>query len=503
MFDSQKIDSYFDGNHGLEPYRENARSKGVSWRRVFKLILPCVAAALAGLMVVMPNIKKSVDLKNNITMPRKGEMEKLHIEQTVFNSTDNKNRVNKIVADSIDETKAGSKIMRIVNPKGYIPTESGIANISSNEGFFNQNNNILNLVNDVRAVIDNDTVIVSSEANYDFVKEFGWGDKPVKANGSWGNMTADAFTFDKNKEILTLKGNNKINGKNGSLSAKEKTIIYQNENKSVSEGNAVISQNDSHVYADKIIAYFNESGKKEVIRAEAFGNVIIKTARETARGKEGIYNLQTGEVVLYGSSKKNKVGNEFVSIRQGDNVLYADKIIAHLNTDGKKDLKEAIALGRVKVVTAQEIALGKEGHYNPSTGEIVLYGDFLTEPQKKGNVTIKQGDNVLSAEKITAYLDKNDNGKLQKAVAVGRVVVKTPKGSARGDKGIYNPQANKVELFDNVRIEQNGNFIDGSYAQTDLLTSVSKITGNATTGSRIHGIFYKTRKIKNGNATKK
>lgn len=503
MFDSQKIDSYFDGKHSLEPYRENMHSKGISWRRIFKLVLPCVAAALAGLMVIMPNIKKSVNMQNSITMPRKGEMEKLHIEQTVFNSTDNKNRVNKIVAESIDETEAGSKIMKIINPKGQIPTDSGIANITSKEGFFNQNDNTLNLYGDVRAIIDDDTTIVSSEANYDFVKEYGWGDKPVMANGSWGNMNAESFTFDKNAEILTLKGNNKISGKNGTLSAEEKTIIYQKENKSESTLNAVISQNDSHIYADKIVAYFTERGKKEVIRAEAFGNVVIKTPRETAKGKEGVYNLQTGEVVLYSGTKNNKTANEFVSISQGDNVLYADKIIAHLNTVGKKNLKEAVALGRVKVVTPQEIVTGKEGHYNPQNGEIVLYGDFLTEPMKKGSVVIKQGDNVLSAEKITAYLDKNNDGKLQKAVAVGRVVVVTPKGSAKGDKGIYSPQEDKVELFDNVRIEQNGNFIDGSYAQTDLKTSVSRITGNATTGGRIHGIFYKTRKIKNGNATKK
>ena len=206
MFDSKKIDSYFDNKQNFELSNADLQRKSVSWRRMFKLTLPCVAAALLGIMVVIPNIRKSVDLQDNITVPRKGEMEKLHIEQTVFNSTDNKNRVNKIVADSVDETSPGSKIVRIANPRGSIPTDSGVAEITASEGFFNQNNNVLSLSADVRAVVDNDTVITSTEANYDFDKEYGWGDKAIKAKGEWGNLTAEAFSYDKSKEILTLKG---------------------------------------------------------------------------------------------------------------------------------------------------------------------------------------------------------------------------------------------------------------------------------------------------------
>lgn len=208
------------------------------------------------------------------------------------------------------------------------------------------------------------------------------------------------------------------------MSAKEKTIVYQKENKTVSTGGAAASQNNSNIFADKIVAYFSKRGKKEIVRAEAFGNVIIKTAKETAKGEKGVYNLQTGEVVLFGNGKN-------------------------------------------------------------------------------GLVSVERENNVLRAEKITAYLDKNSSGKIQKAVASGRVEVITPKGFAKGDRGIYNPNTDKVELFDNVRIEQNGNFIEGAYAQTDLATSVSKIMGSSATKGRIYGTFYKTRKTNNGNAAKK
>lgn len=493
MFDSRKIDVYFEETNSIKTPKV-FHEKGVSWRRVFKLMLPCVAAALLGVMVVMPNVRKSVDLQDDITIPHKNEMEKLHIEETVFSSTDNKNRVNKVTADSVDETSPGSKIMKIINPQGSIPTDSGVVDIVSDEGFFDQNTNIINLYGDVHAVVDNNTVITSSEVSYDFNTGKGEGNKPVSATGDWGTLDAEAFAYDKNEEILTLKGNNTIKGNGGVLTAHDKTIIYQKENKTVSTGKASVSQKGSDLFADKIIAYFNGSGKRELVRAEAYGNVVIKTPSETAFGKEGVYNPQIGEIILYGSSQERKNDRGFVKIRQGDNVLYAEKMVANLATSGRKDLQNVVALGAVKVVTPKETVTGKEGHYDVSKGEIILYGDFLTTSQKKGRVVIHQGENTLQAEKVTAYLNKGRKKDLQKAIAVGSVEVFTPKGSARGDKGVYSPENHKVELFDNVRIEQNGNFIDGAYAETDLLTSVSRIIGDKNTGGRIHGIFYKTRK---------
>lgn len=496
MLDTKKIDSYFDGKKNLSLDSSVVMPKKISWRRVFKLGLPCLAAALLGVMVVMPNIRKNVDLRDNITIPHKNEMEKLHIEQTVFNSTDHKNRVNKIVADSVDETEPGSKLMKIVNPRGSIPTESGIADISAQGGLFNQNNNILELTGDVTAIVDNNTEITSPHVKYDFKKEFGWSDEPVKAKGDWGSMEAQSFEYDKNKSLLVLKGHNKIIGNGGVLSAEEQTLIYQYENKSVSTGKASVAQNNNVMRADKIVGYFTASGKKELVRAEAFGNVVIKTPEETITGKEGHYNPLTGEVVLYGSLTGEKNDSGRVSIRQGNNILYAQKITAYLAVNGKKDLQKAIAVGKVRIVTPSETAAGKEGHYNPLTGEVVLYGNYLTEARKNGFVTIKQGENVLKAEKIIAYLNKGGKKDLQKAVAVGNVSVTTPSGSAVGDRGVYSPQENKVELFDNVRIEQNGNYIEGVHAETDLVTSISRISGDENTGGRIRGKFYKIRKSK-------
>ena len=75
MFDSHKIDDYFDGKRPFENAKPDDKPKTSVWLRFVKLGFPCLAAAILGVMVVMPNIKKSVDLQDDITVPRKNEME--------------------------------------------------------------------------------------------------------------------------------------------------------------------------------------------------------------------------------------------------------------------------------------------------------------------------------------------------------------------------------------------------------------------------------------------
>lgn len=417
MFDSQKIDAFFEEKRSFDSYKSNDKIKQSAWRRAVKLGFPCVAAVLLGLMVIMPNIKKSVDLQSSITVPHKNEMEKLHMEETVFHSTDKKNRVNQVVADSVDELEPGSKILKIVNPEGLIPTDGGMLNITADEGYFNQETSVLTLKKNVKAVIDDNTTVTTEEATYDFNNETGFGDYAVKAVGNWGTMDAEAFTFDKSQDLLVLKGFNKIVNDKSTLSAEQETRIYQKENKTESFGNAQVRQEGGNLSADKIVCFFTAEGKKELLRAEAYGNVVVKTAEETAKGAEGQYVPEIGEIVLYGDARFAKRQNGFVEISNPDGVLKAKKVVAYISKKGKKELLRAVATGNVEIVS--------------------------------------------------------------------------PKGSAYGDRGVYTPQNNLVELFDNVKIIRDGNYISGAHAETNLRTKISRIDGNEETGGRISGIFYK------------
>lgn len=428
MFDSRKIDDFFDNETSFLRKEVNDKPPVSGWLRFIKIGFPCVAALLLGVMIVMPNIKKSVDLKDNITVPRKNEMEKLHVEQTVFNITDDKNRVSRITADTIDETEPGSQRIKITSPKGNIPTDQGEVEITSETGYFDQEYNILDLFDNVKAVVDGSTIIETQTASFDFNRNQGYGNENIKAHGNWGNLTAGAFEYDQETSVLKLINDPVVRTEKGVLTAKNKAVFFQNEHKIEAYGEVELTQNSTRLKADKIIAYLNEQDTNKLENVEAFGNVYVITSEQIAYGACGIYDASEGKIIL-----------------------------ESLCTDQSYDSLPF--------------------------------------------VEVKQEQNVLKAKKMFAYLTKGEKQQVERVDAFGGVEVVTPKGSAKGDYGQYRSRDDIVELMGNVIIEQDGNFIRGGRAETNLKTSVSKVTG-LTKNERINGVFYGKRKAKNEYETK-
>lgn len=360
MFDSQKIDAYFEGKEKLVSRETKKVSVKFVWSRFIKLVFPCIAASLLGLMVVLPNIKKTADIKNDITLPRKNEMEQLHVEKVVLNSTDSKNRVSKVWSDSMDEVEAGSDEIKIASPHAEIPSDNGIIKLSSTVGFMNQKTKILRLDENVVAEDEKNNILQTPEAIYDFEKEYGYGDKEISATGEWGKLTAQGFDFDKNSKVLTLRGTTVVETKNGTLTSQEETKYFQAENKIVSIGKATAKKEKNTLHADKIINYISDSGKIELKKTEAFGNVeifmekavvkgnraeydmnsgtaeilgnvVITTEKGTAKGDKAVYNAENNTIDLYGNVVLEQNGNSVrgnhvhTDIKTSKSTMVADK----------------------------------------------------------------------------------------------------------------------------------------------------------------------------------
>ena len=89
MFDSHKIDAYFNGEKDLRPAAETMLTRRAKIMRWIKLALPSLAALLIGLLIVLPGLQTDDDrFELDVTRPKKGELEKLHMENTVFYITD-------------------------------------------------------------------------------------------------------------------------------------------------------------------------------------------------------------------------------------------------------------------------------------------------------------------------------------------------------------------------------------------------------------------------------
>lgn len=226
MFDKNKIDSYFDTDSQQPPLADKPQtySKHTRYVRLAKLLLPSVAAILIGLLLVFPSLKQDVrDFKLDITRPRAGELEKLHVENTVFYITDKNNKVNNFTASHIDETEPGSKLIKLIDPEGLIPVnENNWADIKAPVGYFNQNTNVLQLLEDVDLFYSEGMTAKTIEAFYDFNAARGYGVKPVHAQGYFGDLDAEGFKFLSKDDILIFTGHNDIVVKEESIKGRNR-----------------------------------------------------------------------------------------------------------------------------------------------------------------------------------------------------------------------------------------------------------------------------------------
>ena len=219
MFDHRKLDSYFSGDSLGSGGKKTEVSRHTRIIRLTKLLLPAIAALLIGLLILFPSLKKTNDeFSIDITFPKKGELEKLHMENTVFYITDKNNKVNNFTAKNVDETEPGSKLVKLIDPDGVLPSEDGSwINIKSPVGYFNQNTHVLNLINQVDVFYSDGMTARTEEATFDFKAGKGWGDKEVTSEGVFGTLKSQGFEFYTEKGLLIFTGKTYITVEEESL----------------------------------------------------------------------------------------------------------------------------------------------------------------------------------------------------------------------------------------------------------------------------------------------
>lgn len=225
MVDIKEIDSLFNetSQSKIDKDAKNEITKHTRRVNLAKLILPSFAAILIALLLIIPSIQhddKSFLL--DVTLPKKGELEKLHIEKTILNITDKKNRVNNFTADNIDETEPGSKLIKLKNPDGMMPTSDiEWLNIKSPTGFYNQNANTLTLIDNVEIYYSEGMSANVPDITYDFNTNIAKSDKTVKAQGEIGDLTSEAFEMNTDTGVIVFKGKTFIKLREESLKGKK------------------------------------------------------------------------------------------------------------------------------------------------------------------------------------------------------------------------------------------------------------------------------------------
>ena len=213
MASQKNIDSYFN-NTGRHPQqnKKDAFAKHTHIIKMMKLLLPSIAAVLLGMLIIIPNLSQIDDTVSlDITLPKKGELEKLHMENTDFYITDRNNKVNNFLARNIDETSPGSKLIKLTDPEGIIPSANGTwYNIKSPLGYYDQNKNTLKLEQQVDVFYSDGMTAKTTEFLYDFKTGIGTSVTPVSADGELGTLSAEGMEFYNDQNLIIFTGKTHI-----------------------------------------------------------------------------------------------------------------------------------------------------------------------------------------------------------------------------------------------------------------------------------------------------
>lgn len=177
------------------------------------------------------------------------------------------------------------------------------------------------------AVLRQRDVSVEADVLTAYYRELEGGDTEIYQAAAEGNVVieapsgralADRAVYDIDQDVVVLTGGAlRLESEDDTLTARDALEFWPSRNLAVARGDAeVIRANNDRVRADMLTGIFSEdeNGDLQLTRVTAFGNVLIDTATDIARGDEAVYNLVSNIATLSGD----------VQLSRGDNQLNGD-----------------------------------------------------------------------------------------------------------------------------------------------------------------------------------
>lgn len=135
---------------------------------------------------------------------------------------------------------------------------------------------------------------------------------------AWGRRAV----YDVDQEVLVLTGDNlKLVTSQDTVTARDSLEYWETRKVAVARGDAVSARADRRVQGDTLTAHIVEDPKtreSRISKVDAFGNVRVATAKETATGAKGVYNLETNIATLVGDVKvtqgRNQLNGEYSEV---------------------------------------------------------------------------------------------------------------------------------------------------------------------------------------------
>ncbi|MFN3700616.1 MAG: LptA/OstA family protein [Alphaproteobacteria bacterium] len=221
---------------------------------------------------------------------------------------------------------------------------------------------------------------------------------------------------------------------------------HRDANKFIATKNAIAKQGEVSLAGEKLTAlYRSVAGNNfDLHTIQAEDDVRIQSRDTVAHGDKADYDIIKGYAEMTGSDLR---------LISPDQTVTAQDKFEYWTEDGR-----LIAIGNAKITRRNE------------RGEI----------------------NTLQADRLTAFMKDNAQGQrvLERLEADGNVIITTPTETLTGNRGVYLASTNIAEITGNVTIRRGPNVLEGTKADVNLNTNISRMFGGGDALTRVRGVFY-------------
>jgi lipopolysaccharide export system protein LptA len=249
----------------------------------------------------------------------------------------------------------------------------------------------------------------------------------------WCGLAASPASAQQGFGLPTQQG-----GKPIEINADSGIEWHQKTKQYIARGNARAKQGDVSVSGDTLVAHYrkSESGKSDIWRIDANGNVRIESPTQIAYGDKGVYMVDDGVLVLTGKDIRLVTPTERITAR--DSLEYWEK--------------KSMAVAR-------------------------------------GDAVISREDKRLRADVLAAHFLRDQAGKTQisRINAFENVMVSSAQEIVRADNGVYDVKSGVAKLSGSVSITRQGNQLNGDFAEVNLNTGVSRLYSGKS--GRVQGLI--------------
>ena len=208
-----------------DPKPEQKRGSYSRFVTLMKICLPASALALAGLVVLWPQIQVSdKEFRPNVASADPQDADNLRMVNARFAGVNKKTLPYTVTAPLAVQDSPEADEIELTNPKTDITLKDGSwLAITADRGRYFQSRQTLDLFGMVNLFHDSGYEFQSTRAHIDLVAGTAEGDQPVTGQGPFGELTAEGFRISDKGKTIHFTGTAKL-------------VIYPRDKRSATDG---------------------------------------------------------------------------------------------------------------------------------------------------------------------------------------------------------------------------------------------------------------------------